>query len=68
MKAGPFAMVDWFGTPQSPALHVIERYRLLDTKRERWLGSGGKRDARAQAAPSISTTGQAPAAYISCRG
>ena len=23
-------MVDWFGTPQSPALHVIERYRLLN--------------------------------------
>jgi len=30
IKAGPFAMVDWFGTPQSPALHVVERYRLLD--------------------------------------
>jgi hypothetical protein len=30
IKAGPFAMVDWFGTPQSPALHVIERYRMLD--------------------------------------
>lgn len=30
MKQGPFAMVDWFGTPQTPALHVIERYRLLD--------------------------------------
>src|SRR5262249_42961013 len=22
IKQGPFAMVDWFGTPQSPALHV----------------------------------------------
>jgi hypothetical protein len=30
IKAGPFAMVDWFGTPQSPALHVVERYRLVD--------------------------------------
>src|SRR5205085_2812055 len=30
IKAGPFAMIDWFGTPQSPALHVIERYRLVD--------------------------------------
>ena len=29
IKAGPFAMIDWFGTPQSPALHVIERYRLI---------------------------------------
>ena len=30
IKAGPYAMIDWYGTPQSPALHVIERYRLLD--------------------------------------
>jgi hypothetical protein len=36
IKVGPFgttdlhAMVDQFGTPHSPALHVIERYRLLD--------------------------------------
>jgi hypothetical protein len=25
-----FAMVDWFGTPYTGALHVVERYRLLD--------------------------------------
>src|SRR6266576_3676477 len=30
VKIGPFAMVDWYGTPHSPALHVTERYRLLD--------------------------------------
>jgi hypothetical protein len=30
MKVGPFSMVDMYGTPQSPALHVIERYRLID--------------------------------------
>jgi hypothetical protein len=30
IKPGPFAMVDWFGTPQTPTLHVVERYRLLD--------------------------------------
>ncbi len=30
IKAGPFAMVDWFGTPQTANLHVIERYRLLN--------------------------------------
>ncbi len=30
IKIGPFAMVDMYGTPHSPALHVIERYRLLD--------------------------------------
>lgn len=26
----PLAMVDMFGTPFSPALHVIERYRMVD--------------------------------------
>ena len=30
VKIGPYAMVDWYGTPHSPALHVIERYTVLD--------------------------------------
>jgi hypothetical protein len=31
VKTGrPFAMVDMFGTPYTEALHVVERYRLLD--------------------------------------
>jgi hypothetical protein len=30
IKVGPFAMVDWYGTPYTGALHVIERYRLID--------------------------------------
>jgi hypothetical protein len=29
-KVGPLAMIDRFGTPFSPALQVIERYRLID--------------------------------------
>jgi hypothetical protein len=29
-KIGPFSMVDRYGTPYGPALHVIERYRLID--------------------------------------
>src|SRR5258708_35218924 len=29
-KVGPLSMIDRFGTPFSPALHVIERYRLID--------------------------------------
>src|SRR5262249_54836001 len=29
-KAGPRCMVDRFGAPSSAALHVIERYRLID--------------------------------------
>jgi hypothetical protein len=30
VKVGPFAMVDWYGTPHTQALHVVERYRLID--------------------------------------
>jgi hypothetical protein len=30
VKPGPLGMVDRFGTPGSDALHVIERYRLID--------------------------------------
>jgi hypothetical protein len=30
IRIGPFAMVDMYGTPHSPALHVVERYRLVD--------------------------------------
>ena len=29
-KIGPFSMIDWYGTPYTQALHVIERYRMLD--------------------------------------
>jgi hypothetical protein len=51
MKVGPFSMVDMYGTPQTPALHVIERYRLLDyeaakdaierNEKENFRASGG---------------------------
>jgi hypothetical protein len=30
VKVDPFTSVDRFGTPQSEAMHVIERYRLVD--------------------------------------
>src|SRR3984893_14088994 len=30
VKIGPFAMVDFYGTPYTQALHVVERYRLLE--------------------------------------
>jgi hypothetical protein len=30
VKTGPLSMVDIFGTPHSEALHLIERYRLID--------------------------------------
>jgi hypothetical protein len=31
IKIGPFAMVDMYGTPHSSSLHVVERYRLLNS-------------------------------------
>jgi hypothetical protein len=30
VKVDPFTSVDRFGTPQSDAMHVVERYRLID--------------------------------------
>jgi hypothetical protein len=40
-KAGPFAMVDGYGTPHTAALHVVERYRLLEYEaaKEYWEGN-----------------------------
>ena len=53
VKVDPFTSVDRFGTPQSEAMHVIERYRLIDgalakaemdtyEKREGTVGGGGR--------------------------
>jgi hypothetical protein len=52
IKPGPFPMVDMYGTPRTGALHVVERYRLVDYEaakqvqeragREIWrIGVGG---------------------------
>jgi hypothetical protein len=30
IKTGPYTMIDQFGTPYTEALHVVERYRLID--------------------------------------
>jgi hypothetical protein len=30
IKTNPFIAADMYGTPQSAAMHVIERYRLID--------------------------------------
>jgi hypothetical protein len=43
----PFAVVDWFGTPYTGALHVVERYRLIDYEAaEEAQERGGKGIAR----------------------
>jgi len=48
VKIGPFAMVDFYGTPYSEALHVVERYRLLDYEDAK---KGLERDARENLRP-----------------
>ena len=49
VKIGPFAMVDMYGTPHTEALHVVERYRLLDyDAAKEGLERDGKENARPQ--------------------
>jgi hypothetical protein len=43
MKVGPYSMVDWYGTPHTEALHVVERYRMLDYEAAK---EGFERDAK----------------------
>jgi hypothetical protein len=43
IKLGRYSMVDWYGTPHTDALHVIERYRMLDPQAAK---EGFDRDAR----------------------
>jgi len=35
IKVGPFTVADRFGTPQSEAMHVVERYRLINAMEAR---------------------------------
>ena len=48
VKIGPFAMVDFYGTPYTEALHVVERYRLLDYEAAK---AGLERDSRENLRP-----------------
>jgi hypothetical protein len=43
VKSGPFAMLDMYGTPHSPRLHVVERYRLLDNETAKRVEERGQR-------------------------
>jgi hypothetical protein len=43
IKVGRYSMIDWYGTPHTQALHVVERYRLLDPQAAK---EGFERDAK----------------------
>jgi hypothetical protein len=47
IKTGrPFAMVDIYGTPYTEALHVVERYRLLDYEAAKEAQDGAEKENR----------------------
>jgi hypothetical protein len=48
VRMGPFAMVDFYGTPYTESLHVVERYRLIDYDAAK---EGLERDARENLRP-----------------
>ena len=48
IKVGPYAMVDFYGTPHTEGLHVVERYRLLDSAAAK---EGFDRDAKENGFP-----------------
>ena len=57
IEIGPYTMVDRFGTPQSEAMHVIERYRLIDDEearaaQERHEQTAGRLGGKAETRPS----------------
>jgi hypothetical protein len=56
VKLQPFTSVDRFGTPQSEAMHVVERYRLIDAReareaQDRQEKSAGRVNGEAGVAP-----------------
>ena len=58
VKIGPFAMVDFYGTPYTERLHVVERYRLLDYETGK---EGLERDAKENLRPALGAdAGSAP--------
>lgn len=46
IKVGPYSMVDSYGTPQSAALHLIERYRLIDYDAAQAAAQNSERENR----------------------
>ena len=61
VRIGPFAMIDWYGTPHSPALHVVERYRLMDYAAAK---EGLERSAKENFIPDFRGAGNANSKYL----
>ena len=69
IKVGKYSMVDWYGTPHTEALHVVERYRMLELRRsERGLRTRRQGAQRPRRQAGRERAGQVPAAPLHCRG
>ena len=44
IKVGPYTMIDRFGTPYTQALHVVERYRLMDYEAAKEAQARGQKE------------------------
>jgi hypothetical protein len=45
IKVGPYSMTDNYNSPQSPALHVVERFRLIDGEAAKRAAEQSERDS-----------------------
>jgi hypothetical protein len=44
VKIGPFGMLDFYGTPYTAALHIVERYRMIDYEAAKEAHEWGARE------------------------
>ena len=51
IKVSPISTLDWYGTPHSEALHVVERYRLIDQQAAREAAARHDRQYRLRPRP-----------------
>ncbi len=61
IKVGKYSMVDWYGTPHSDALHVVERYRMLSYDEAK---EGFERDAKEHNVPDGMPVANANGKYL----
>jgi hypothetical protein len=57
IKVGPHSMIDSYGTPYSEALHLVERYRLIDFDEGRAAAAQSERENRRLIADSLTGNG-----------
>jgi len=61
LKVGRYSMVDWYGTPHTPGLHVIERYQMVDYSAAK---DGFERDAKQHNVPDGMPVANARGKYL----